>query len=154
MIGPIIDATTTPGSFSTVSEAVLYGRSNGVNVSGTVGTMATFTPVSLTALPSANRIDATISMPPSLAGRLNNGYLFITSGGLIIDCYQVDALVAAGGGRYTIPDLPGGTVATPLPDAYYSVNVLGWDGGKSVLGSQFNIDLTTGNGAATITMVK
>lgn len=154
MSGPIIDATTNPGSFSAIAEAVLYGRSGGVNVSGAAGTMITFTPNSLTALPSANRIDTTISIPASMKGSLNKGYLFITSGGLIIDCYQVDALVAADGGSYTIPNLPGGTIATPLPGAYYGMNVLGWGGGKVASGSQFNINLTTGNGAAAITMVK
>jgi len=155
LTGPILDATTAPGSFSTVAEAVLYDRSASVNISSAAGTMVTFTPNSLTPLPSANRIDTTISIPGSIMGSLNKGYLFITSGGLIIDCYQVDALIAAGGGRYSVPNLPGGTAANPLPGAYYSVNVLGLDGGgKSVLGSQFNIDLTTGNCATSITMAK
>ncbi|GAC1467813.1 MAG: hypothetical protein PVSMB11_03390 [Desulfuromonadaceae bacterium] len=154
MSGPIIDATTNPGSFSAIAGAVLYDRSAGVNVSGATGTMVTFTPNRLTALPSANMIAATISIPASKLGSLNKGYLFITSGGLIIDCYQVDALVAAGGGSYTVSNLPGGNVATPLPGAYYGMNVLGWGGGKVASGSQFNMDLTTGNGAAAITMVK
>ncbi len=154
MVGPIIDATTNPGSYFAVTEAVLYGLSSGVNVSGEAGTTVTFTPGTLTAAPGANSIDAAISIPASTTGSLNKGYLFITSGGLIIDCYPVDALVAAGGGTYTIPNLPGGTVATSNPGAYYDIIVLGWDGGKLVSGSQFNIDLSSGNGTASITMVK
>jgi len=152
--GPISDATTNPGSFTAITEAVLYGLSPGVNVSGAAGTTVTFTPNSLMALPNANTINATISIPASMTGVLNKGYLFITSGGLIIDCYNVDSLVAAGGGSYTIPNLPGGTVASPLPGANYGMNVLGWGGGKVASGSQFNMDLSTGNGTATITMVK
>jgi len=154
MVGPIIDATTSPGSYFAVTEAVLYGLSGGVSVSGESGTMVTFTPGTLTPFPSANRIDAAISVPASTLGSLNRGYLFITSGGLIIDCYQVDALMAAGGGSYTIPNLPGGTLATSLPGAYYDVIVLGWDGEEMVSGSRFNIDLTTGDSTASITMVR
>src|SRR6185369_3739621 len=115
--------TTNPGSFTAITEAVLYGLSPGVNVSGAAGTTVTFTPNSLMALPNANTINATISIPASMTGVLNKGYLFITSGGLIIDCYNVDSLVAAGGGSYTIQNLPGGTVAAPLPGAYYWMNV-------------------------------
>ncbi len=155
LAGPVIDATTNPGSYFAVTEAVLYGRSGGVNVSGAAETAVTFTPGALTAAPGANSIDAAISIPAATTGSLNKGYLFITSGGLIIDCYQVDALLAGGGGSYTIPNLPGGTLATSLPGAYYDVIVLGWDGGKAVIsGSQFNIDLSSENGTASITMVK
>lgn len=152
--GPTIDATTTPGSFAAITEAVLYNSSAGVNVSGTVGTMTLFTPNPLTASPSANKIDITVSVPPSLTGSYNQGYIFITSGGLIIDCYEADSLMAAGGGSYTIQNLPGGTAANQLYGAYYDVNVLGLGSGKTISGSQFNIDLTSGNGTATITMGK
>lgn len=152
--GAISDATTIPGGFSAIAEAVLYGRSSGVNVSAAAGTAATFTPNSLTALPSANRIDASITIPAALQAGLNKGYLFITSGGLIVDCYSVDSLIAAGGGSYTIPNLPGGTAATPLPGALYGVNFSGWGGGNAVAGSRFNIDLSSGNASAAITLMK
>jgi len=150
--GPTSDATTAPGGFSAIAEAVLYGRSSGVTVIGTADTLATFTPNNLTALPTANRIDANITIPASLQVGLNRGYIFITSGGLVVDCYQADSLITAGGGSYTIPNLPGGTTAAPLPGALYGVSFEGWGGGNAVAGSQFNIDLSTGNGSAAITM--
>lgn len=152
--GPTIDATTTPGSFAAVTEAVLYSSSAGVNVSGTVGSMTLFTPNPLTASPSANKIDAVVSIPASLTGILNQGYIFITSGGLIIDCFEADSLIAGGGGSYTIQNLPGGTAANQLSGAYYDVNVLGLGSGKIISGSQFSIDLTSGNGTAAITLQK
>jgi len=152
--GPTNDATTTPGGFSAMAEAVLYGRASGVMVSGTAGSTATFTPNSLTAQPTANRIGTSISISPSLQTTLNKGYLFITSGGLIIDCYQMDALIAAGGGSYTVQNLPGGTAVNPLPGAYYGLNVMGWGGGQVASESLFHIDLTTGNGNAALTLMK
>lgn len=152
--GPTIDTTTSPGSFTAVAEAVLYGRTDGISVSGMAGTPITFIPNSLTPQPSANRIDATITVPPALVGRVTNGYIFITSGGLVVDCYQVASLVAAGGGTYSVSNLPGGTPDYPLPGAYYDVSVLGWDGISLVIGDQFNLDLTTGNATTSISMAK
>ncbi|KAF0218060.1 MAG: hypothetical protein FD174_3080 [Geobacteraceae bacterium] len=152
MSGPISDTTTTPASFFAVTEAPLYGRSAGVNVAGVTGTTVTFTPNPLTALPSANKIDIAISMPGSMIGTLTKGYLFITYGGLIIDCYQLDALMAAGGGSHTVLNLPGGTAATPLPGAFYGVSVFGWGVGTFASGGQLQVDLTSRNGAAVITM--
>jgi hypothetical protein len=66
----------------------------------------------------------------------------------------VDSLVAAGGGSLTIANLPGGTTATPLPGAYYGVNVLSWGSSGNASGSRLNIDLTKGNGTAAITLGK
>jgi hypothetical protein len=152
--GPTNDATTTPGGFSAIAEAVLYGRASSVNVSGTTGTTTTFIPNGLAAQPTANSINANITIPPPLQTNMNKGYLFITSGGLIIDCYEVDALIAAGGGSYTVQNLPGGTVANPLPGAYYGLNLLGWGAGNVSSGSQYHIDLTNGNGDAAITLLK
>jgi hypothetical protein len=154
MSGPVADATTTPGSFYAIAEALLFGRSSVVTVAAAAGDMITFTPSAPTALPNANRIAATISIPSSMRGSLDKGYLFITSGGLVVDCYDVDSLVAYGGGSYTISNLPGGTSAVPLSGAFYGVNVLGWGGGGIASGSRLNIDLTTGNGSAAITLAK
>jgi hypothetical protein len=114
--------------------------------------MTTFTPNSLTALPTANRIDANITIASSLRASLNKGYLFVTSGGLVVDCYQVDGIIAAGGGSYSVPGLPGGTAANPLSGAYYGMQLLGWGGGRAASGSQFPIDLTSGDASASITL--
>lgn len=154
LVGPYSDATTTPGVFSAMAEAVLYGRSGGVMVSGTAGSAATFTPAGLTAQPNANRIDATVTIAPPLQASLNKGYLFITSGGLIIDCYEVDALIGAGGGTYAVPNLPGGTAAEPLAGAFYGLNLMGWGGGQVATGSRLHIDLTSGNNTAAITLLE
>jgi hypothetical protein len=105
-------------------------------------------------LPSANRIDISVSQPASLIGKLNKGYFFITYGGLIIDCHDIDSLMAAGGGSFTIPDIPGGTAANPLAGAYYGVSVFGWGTGEFASGSQFLVDLTSGNRDVSITMTK
>ena len=154
MNGPASDATTTPESFAAVAEAPLYGRSAGVDVAGAAGTTVAFTPNPLLPLPGANRIDTAISMPATMIGALDKGYIFITYGGLIIDCYDLDALMAAGGGSYSISNLPGGTAATPLPGAFYGVSVFGWGGGNFASGSQLQVDLTRGNRAAAITMMR
>jgi hypothetical protein len=154
MGSPASDATTTPGSFSAVTEAPMYGRSAGVNVGGAAGTTVTFTPKPLQVLPSANRIDISVSQPAPLIGKLDKGYFFITYGGLIIDCHDIDSLMAAGGGSFTIPDIPGGTAATPLAGAYYGVSVFGWGAGEFASASLFLVDLTSGNRAASITMTK
>jgi hypothetical protein len=152
LTGPVSDATTTPGEFSAIAEAVLYGRSNGVAVSGAANTTTTFTPDVMTALPSANRIEASITIPASLQASLNKGYLFITSGGLIVDCYSADSLVTAGGGLLNIPNLPGGSPSTPYSGALYGVNFIGWGNGSVVSGSQYNVDITTGNASASINL--
>jgi hypothetical protein len=153
--GPTGDPTTVPGSFSAVADALLYTRGAGVAVSGAAGSTATFTPGGLTALPHANSITASVTIPAGLRLSLNKGHLFITNGGLIIDSYQVDQLIAAGGGTFSVPNppgLPGGTAAKPFAGAYYGAYVLGWGGGRIAAGSQQHIDLTTGDGTADITL--
>ncbi len=152
LLGPVIDATTSPGEFTAVAEAVLFGRSNGVAVSGAADTTTSFVPDVPMALPSSNRIDTTITIPASLQASLNKGYLFITSGGLIIDCYSADSLVTAGGGLLSIPNLPGGSTSAPFPGAFYGVNFIGWGNGSVVSGSQYNVDITTGNASASINL--
>ena len=148
--GPVSD-TTVAGSFSAVAEAVLFEPSASVGVSGTAGGSMLFTP-SLPTAQSANSLDVVVAISPSLNGVINEGYVFITSGGLIVDCYYADSLIAAGGGSMTIPNLPGGTAAAPLSGALYGVNVFGWGGGKNASGSRFDVNLTTGNGTAAITL--
>jgi Domain of unknown function (DUF4382) len=154
MSGPTSDATTTPGSFLAITEAPLYSSSAGVHVAGATGSTVTFTPSPLTPLPSANRIDVLVSQPASLIGKLTKGYLFITYGGLIIDCYDVDSLMAAGGGSFSVANLPGGSATTPLAGAFYGVSVFGWGTDAFASGSQLQISLTSGNGASAITLAK
>lgn len=151
---PISDVTTTPGGLTAVAEAILYERSAGVHVAAAPGSTATFALNPPTALPGANRIDAEITIPEPLRAGLNEGYIFITSGGLIIDCYPLDSLMAAGGGTFTIPNLPGGTTAAPLPRALYGVGVFGWGGGNTLTGRRFNIDLSTGSASTAVTLTK
>lgn len=151
--GPVSDAATA-GSFTAVAEAVLFERSASVSVSGTAGGTTLFTPNLPTASTSANNIEVLISIPANLIGIVNKGYIIITSGGLIVDCYDADSLIAAGGGSFTIPNLSGGTTSTPLSGAYYGVNVLGWGNGENASGSRFDINLTSGNGTAAITLEK
>lgn len=152
--GPFTSDATSQGSFTALAAAVLFTPGAGVSVTGTAGSSVTFAPDSLTPLSGTNSITANVTIPAALqaSAGLTMGYLYITYGGLVIDCYDLDALMAAGGGSFTVPGLPGGTAATPLAGAYYGVNILGWGSGTFASGSQLHIDLSTGNGTADITM--
>ncbi|TWJ32706.1 DUF4382 domain-containing protein [Geobacter argillaceus] len=142
-VGAFTADTTSQGSFSAIVEASFYGRGTPVTVANGASPVS-FAPSVLAALPSANSITANVTIPLTLTG-LTKGHLFITHGGLVIDSYQVDSLIAAGGGQYTVLNLPGGTTTTPLAGAYYGVNVFGWGGGKIASGSLQHLDLTTGS---------
>lgn len=149
-VGAFKADATSQGSFSAIVEAPFYGRGTAVTVANGTSPVS-FTPSALTPLPSANAITANVTIPLTLTG-LTKGHLLITHGGLVIDSYQVDSLIAAGGGQYTVSNLPGGTTTSPLAGAYYGINVLSWGGGRTASGSQQHIDLTTGNGTAAVTL--
>ena len=152
--GPFTSDSTSRGSFTAIAAALLFTPGTGVNVTGAAESSVTFAPDSLTPLSGANSITARFTVPAALLAPpgLTKGYLYITYGGLVIDCHDLDALIATGGGSFTVPGLPGGTAATPLAGAYYGVNILGWGSGTFASGSQLHIDLSTGNGTADITM--
>jgi len=45
---------------------------------------------------------------------------------MIVDSYQVDALIQSNGGQFSVANLPGGAQLSPLPGACYGMTVLGW----------------------------
>jgi hypothetical protein len=47
-------------------------------------------------------------------------------GGMIVNAVDVDSQMATGG-PYTMPNMPGGTLADPHPLAFYGVEAIGWD---------------------------
>jgi len=148
-VGLFSSESTSQGSFSTVADAILYGRGTAAPVTNGASPVM-FAPGAPTAQPSANSISTSVSMPAMLMGLLARGHLFITHGGMVIDSYDVNSLMQGGGGQFTVGNLPGGTAATPLAGAYYGVAAIGWGVGKLGIGTQRHLDLTTGNATATI----
>lgn len=63
---------------------------------------------------------------------MDNGVLFIVHGGMIVNAMSVGQSAGnqmATGGTYTMPNIPGGTPAKPLPIAFYGVEAIGWSTG-------------------------
>ena len=149
-VGTFAADSTSQGSFSAVADAVLYSRGAATTVANGASPVI-FNPGVPTAQPNTNSINASITIPLILSG-LNKGHLFITHGGMIVDSYQVDALMQGNGGQFSVANLPGGAQLAPLPGAYYGMTVLGWGPGRFGWGIERHIDLTVGNATAGITM--
>jgi hypothetical protein len=149
-VGPFTGDSTSQGSFSAVADALFYARGAAATVANGPSPVM-FTPGTPTALPNANAIRTTITIPSTLTG-LTNGHLFITHGGMIIDSYDISSLIATNGGQISVANLPGGTAASPVAGAYYGVMALGWGSGKLGFGFQLFNNLTAGDATAAITM--
>lgn len=146
-------ASVTPsggnGAFQAVADAMLYDRSTYRSVTPGMGTL-TFGPLSPTAPAVANSISGTITMGSTMMNMMNNGLMFATFGGMIVNSVDVSSSMARGG-AYTMPNLPGGTASGPLPFAFYGLYALGWGPGTLGAGSMHGIDLRTGS-ATGVTM--
>jgi hypothetical protein len=64
--------------------------------------------------------------PARMGGVMDRGFLFVAHGGMIVSAINVNARMGSGG-AYTMPNIPGGTTAKPLPLAFYGVEALGWE---------------------------
>jgi hypothetical protein len=149
-VGTFSTDSTSQGRFSAVADAMFYARGTSAPVANGSSPVM-FAPGAPTALPNANAITATLTIPATLTG-LTGGHLFITHGGMVIDSYDISSLILSRGGQINVPNLPGGTAASPLAEAYYGVTALGWGPGKLGFGTQLFVDLNAGNGTAAITM--
>jgi len=114
------------GSFSAVADAILYNSSAPAVISASTGTVS-FGTLSVTSPATAHSISGTISLPSTtMAMSLKKGVVFAIQGGMIVDSLQVDNQMMSNGGSYVMTNLPGGTLADPLPGAFYGVEAFGW----------------------------
>ena len=144
------------GNFTAVAEAPFFQRGAGVSVVPPVtpGTVATFDPGTLATASgvSASSVSGNLVVPPKYQGLgLDTGYLVVVRDGLIVNSIAIGNLLAANGGQYSIGTLPGGTAATPLKRAFYSLYAIAWSStipGSGVYGTANTVaDLRTGNAA-------
>jgi len=122
--------TTTPqeglGGFSAVADAILYDRMAASQlVSSGTTTVSFTTPLTPTAPAVSRSISGTIKLPPM--NMMTNGILFAVHDGMIVNTMSVSGQMSGGvSGAYTMDNLPGGSSTTPLPEAFYGVEALGW----------------------------
>ncbi len=66
-----------------------------------------------------------------MSGKMDSGLIFAVHGGMIVNA--IDGGTQMGmGGTYTIPDLPGGSLSTALPAAFYGIDAVGWSSTNSL----------------------
>jgi hypothetical protein len=127
---PISFATATPqegpGGFKAAADAILYDRSGYSSIISILSPMVTFGPLSVQSPWRGNTISGSIIMSvPTMNAKMDKGVLFAVYGGMIVNMVNVDSQMATGG-TYTMPNIPGGTPAKPLPLAFYGVDAIGW----------------------------
>ncbi len=130
-----------PGAFSAVADAILYDRSVSQIVSSVTPTPISFGQLSPTSGISRS-ISGTIRVSSSDMGMMTNGILFAVHDGLIVNTMSVVTQMS-GGGIYTMANLPGGSPTTPLPEAFYGVEALGWSSSALWIGFPRVADLRT-----------
>jgi hypothetical protein len=160
---PISFTTVTPaegvGGYQAVAGALdaLYVRSA---FTGTLSPNVTFSAPTVTFGTLAvkppwhsNKISGVIT-PRTSTGLMDTGVAFAVHGGLIVDAISTlkgDLPLAdiETGGTYTISNLPGGTAGTPLPFAWYGVDVISWSTTTPTTGVGLAVpavvDLSTGD---------
>ncbi len=112
------------GHFSAVADALLYDRSPFKNISSATPISFGLTPT----LPAtASSISGNITVPSGMMGNMNNGIMFATFGGMIVNTIDVNNSMPAGG-SFAMTNLPGGA-----PYSFYGLYTLGW--GTSTLGA-------------------
>jgi hypothetical protein len=138
---------TTPqeglGGFRAIADAILYDRmaASQLITSGTP-TVSFTTPLTPTAPSVPRSISGTITVPPM--NTMTNGILFAVHDGMLVNTMSVNAQMS-GGGPYTMSNLPGGSPTTPLPEAFYGVEALGWSTTTLGIGIPSVADLRTGD---------
>ncbi|HEY3423722.1 MAG TPA: DUF4382 domain-containing protein [Negativicutes bacterium] len=156
--GPLTFSPVTPvegvGNFKAAAVALLFTRSAYINASS-LTPLLNFNTLTLTAPASNKTISGNIIVKDP---GLNRGVMLITKGGLLVDNLDVSSQMKVGTNPYTTGNLPGGVAATPLPNAFYDLFVLGWDAAQpdttAATGIATGVDLQTTNGTADITMNK
>jgi hypothetical protein len=122
------------GGFKAAADAILFDRSGYSSIITAVSPTVTFGPLSVQSPWQGNTISGSIVMSNSLKmnNTMDNGVLFIVHGGMIVNAMSVGQSAGnqmATGGTYTMPNIPGGTPAKPLPIAFYGVEAIGWSTG-------------------------
>ncbi len=133
----ISTSTVTPaegaGGYQAVADAILYDQgvfpgSSAPNVAASAPTV-TFGSLSVSSPFTPHSASGTIdmsSLSPGMMGQMSKGYVFAVHGGMIVNAKDVGTTMMAGGGSYTMTNLPGGTTTTPHPRAFYGVEAVGW----------------------------
>jgi hypothetical protein len=92
--------------------------------------------------------------PLRMNGVMDTGFLFASHGGMIVNAIDVGSLMGTGA-SYSLPNVPGGTPANPLPLAFYGIEAVGWEAARPRLHKAIAVpaiaDLRTGSDAG-ITM--
>ncbi len=128
---PIALTTVTPvegiGKYQAVADAILYNRSGWSNMVSAASPTVTITPLFVQSSWSANTIAGNITMnnPNKMNGNMDNGIVFAVHGGMIVNAIDVNNQMKTGG-SYTMPNMPGGTTASPHPLAFYGIEAIGW----------------------------
>lgn len=123
--------TTTPqegiGGYQVVGDAILYDRSAWSNIVSASSPTFAIPPLSVQSPWTGNTISGSITMNNAVKmnGVMDRGFLFVAHGGMIVSAINVDAQMGSGG-AYSVPNIPGGTAAQPLPLAFYGVEAVGW----------------------------
>jgi Domain of unknown function (DUF4382) len=117
------------GGFKAAADAFLYDRSGYSSVITAGSPTVTFGPLSVQSPWQGNTIAGSIVMSnPSKMLVLDKGVLFAVHGGMIVNAISIDSLMPTGG-SYTMPNIPSGTAAKPLPLAFYGVEAVSWSTG-------------------------
>ncbi len=149
------------GGYIAAAEAELFDRGDYQTVSASTPSV-TLPALTVRSPYQGNSVMGTISMtmPLKMDNKMDNGVLFAVYGGMIVNAMNVDSQMATGG-TYTMTNLPGGSIATPLPGAFYGIEALGWSSTPMPISTLPYIavaipqvvDLRTGNDTANMAMV-
>lgn len=156
--GPITFETVTPfegpGNYRAAPSAVLYQRGDYGYVNSLEQIFA-FDPLVIAEPATGNTISGNITVTDP---GLDRGMMLITHGGMVVDNLDVSSLMGVGNNAYTTRELPGGTAAAPLPEAFYDLFVLGWNAAQpesnQATGNATGVNLQTSSSTANITMKK
>jgi hypothetical protein len=114
------------GGFKAAADAIFYDRSGYSSLITAGSPTVTFGPLSVQSPWQGNTIAGSIIMSvPAMNTNLTQGVLFAVYGGMIVNTINVDSQMLTGG-TYSMPNIPGGTPAKPLPLAFYGVDAIGW----------------------------
>ncbi len=133
---------TTPaegiGAFRAAAAAMLFSRAtytaDGTDVVSSATTTVSFgslVPKTPPSVPGGRSISGMITRPTgSMGSSLNEGVLFVGQGGMIVHTLSLhDQMQMMSAQTYTVSGLPGGSMANPLPFAFYGVDALAWQAG-------------------------
>ncbi len=145
---PPAEGGSTFGSFKVGAAALLY-------IPTAIAAAPTITPAAATAtlaiLPvQGNTVSGQLFFPHGTGGA-DNGVIFATHGGVIVDALPLGASDIANGHAFPTLTLPGGTPADPLFRAFYGLEAFVWENGSPppagpfLFGIPRVVDLRIGN---------